>query len=256
MNHFSGKILVIEDDEAVSSVQARGLRTVGHSVQVVPCAEVAQELLKQQEYDVLLLDLQLPGMDGLSFLEEIRQQGHQEQVIIVTGFADIASAVKATKLGASNYLQKPFELNEVRREIERLLELLHEDFMVHYIREHCKEVNSRREVAGIFHLTSVTVSRQIQKKTGQSFTKFLHACRVELAQPLLEQPELTVSQIAHQVGFRTPQHFARIFHQVTGSCPSEYRKAAWGSREAPPVPPTEPFLKNSAEPGNNQTHLL
>ena len=92
---------------------ARFLQTQGHDVKVCPTGKAAYKALAEAEYDVLLLDLRLPDADGLEILAKARQDHPELQTIIVTGFANVESAINSMRLGAFDYLTKPPNFDEL-----------------------------------------------------------------------------------------------------------------------------------------------
>jgi two-component system nitrogen regulation response regulator GlnG len=105
-------ILIVDDEEAVCWSLQRALGREGHSVAVAASAEQAFPLMNQQRPDVLILDVRLPGMDGLTALARIRQLIPELPVIVVTAFGDLPTAVRAVEGGAFDYLAKPFDLQQ------------------------------------------------------------------------------------------------------------------------------------------------
>ncbi len=105
-------ILIVDDEEAVCWSLQRALGREGHSVSVAASAEQALPLLKQQRPDVLILDVRLPGMDGLTALSHFRQLVPDLPVIVMTAFGDLPTAVRAVEGGAFDYLTKPFDLQQ------------------------------------------------------------------------------------------------------------------------------------------------
>src|SRR5207248_6224608 len=83
-------------------------------------AEEALEILKTRFFDVAFVDLQMPGIGGMQFLEEVKRERPWLEVVMVTAHGTIESAVRAMKLGASDFLSKPFKLNQVTLILERL----------------------------------------------------------------------------------------------------------------------------------------
>ena len=81
----------------------------------------ALELFHQKRYDLLLADLRLPDIDGIEVIKEVKQQQPQTGVIVITGYSTVNSAVEAMKLGAADYLQKPFTDDEVKAAIHEAL---------------------------------------------------------------------------------------------------------------------------------------
>jgi two-component system nitrogen regulation response regulator GlnG len=116
------QILVVDDEEAVCWTLERALRGEGHRVDVAPSAEVAFRLAQAHRPDVIILDVRLPGMDGLSALERLRQLSDDAPVIVVTAFGNLATAVRAVEGGAFDYLAKPFDLDHALITVGRALQ--------------------------------------------------------------------------------------------------------------------------------------
>jgi two-component system nitrogen regulation response regulator GlnG len=116
------QILVVDDEEAVCWTLERALRGEGHRVDVAPSAEVAFRLAQDHRPDVIILDVRLPGMDGLSALERLRQLSDDAPVIVVTAFGNLATAVRAVEGGAFDYLAKPFDLDHALITVGRALQ--------------------------------------------------------------------------------------------------------------------------------------
>jgi DNA-binding NtrC family response regulator len=117
------RLLIVDDEEAARYGMRRALTTFGYNVSEAGSAEAARLLLKQQEPDLLLLDVNLPGMSGLDFLRELKSSnGHGPLVIIVTAHGSERMAVEAVKAGAHDYLSKPFELDDLRLVIKNAAE--------------------------------------------------------------------------------------------------------------------------------------
>jgi two-component system, NtrC family, nitrogen regulation response regulator GlnG len=115
-------ILIVDDEEAVCWSLQRALGRDGHSVSVAASAEQALVLLNRQRRDVLILDVRLPGMDGLTALTRIRQMAPDLPVIVVTAFGDLPTAVRAVEGGAFDYLAKPFDLQQAIECVNRALQ--------------------------------------------------------------------------------------------------------------------------------------
>jgi two-component system nitrogen regulation response regulator GlnG len=116
------KILVVDDEEAVCWALERALRRDGHQVEVASSAEEAFAVARRQEPDVVVLDVRLPGLDGLSALGQLRQLTHDAPVIVVTAFGNLSTAVRAVEGGAFDYLAKPFDLDQALETVRRALQ--------------------------------------------------------------------------------------------------------------------------------------
>src|SRR6266576_1561230 len=115
--------MIVDDEEAARYGIRRALTTFGYNISEAGSAEAARLLLKQQEPDLLLLDVNLPGMSGLDFLRELKSSnGNGPLVIIVTAHGSERMAVEAVKAGAYDYLSKPFELDDLRLVVKNAAE--------------------------------------------------------------------------------------------------------------------------------------
>lgn len=115
-------ILVVDDEEAVCWTLQRALSALGHQVAVAASAEQALALVKKQCPDVIVLDVRLPGMDGLAALKSLRALAHDAPVIIITAFGNLNIAVRAVEEGAFDYLAKPFDLDQALDTVKRALQ--------------------------------------------------------------------------------------------------------------------------------------
>ncbi len=105
-------ILIVDDEAGVRSSLAGVLRDEGYQVDTVDSGEACLEQVRRKAYDVLLLDIWLPGLDGLDTLEQLRARGLEAEVIMISGHGNIENAVRATKLGAFDFIEKPLSLEK------------------------------------------------------------------------------------------------------------------------------------------------
>jgi len=128
------RLLIVDDEEASRYGMRRALTTFGYNVSEADSAEAARILIKQQEPDLMLLDVNLPGISGLDLLKELReskdpsdsddQNGSGPLVIIITAHGSERMAVEAVKSGAYDYLSKPFELDDLRLVVKNAAETI------------------------------------------------------------------------------------------------------------------------------------
>ncbi|HET6973237.1 MAG TPA: sigma-54 dependent transcriptional regulator [Pyrinomonadaceae bacterium] len=117
------RLMIVDDEEAARYGMRRALSTFGYNITEAGSAEAARALLKQNEPDLLLLDVNLPGLSGLDFLRELKSaNGNAPLVIIVTAHGSERMAVEAVKAGAHDYISKPFELDDLRLVIKNAAE--------------------------------------------------------------------------------------------------------------------------------------
>ncbi|HVT01888.1 MAG TPA: sigma-54 dependent transcriptional regulator [Thermoanaerobaculia bacterium] len=115
------RILIIDDEEAIRLTLAGILQDEGHTTTLADSAEEALTRLAREDFDLLLLDVWLPGMDGLALLERVRNVGGAPPIIVISGHGNIDTAVKATRLGAYDFLEKPLSLERVLLTINHAL---------------------------------------------------------------------------------------------------------------------------------------
>ena len=106
-------ILVIDDDDMLRDTLARGLRAADFYVLTAPSAMYATEVLNRVSVDAIVLDRMMVGMDGLSFLKNLRAGGNQTPVIMLTAMGGAENAIDGLAGGANDYLSKPFQLREL-----------------------------------------------------------------------------------------------------------------------------------------------
>jgi DNA-binding NtrC family response regulator len=116
-------VLVVEDDAAVAEFCRQVLSQAGHGVLMVKSGNEALAALDEHEVDVVLSDVRMPGMDGVDLLRSISPGNGGPDVVLMTGFGSISSAVNAIRLGAYDYLVKPFAADQLEATFQRLAEL-------------------------------------------------------------------------------------------------------------------------------------
>ncbi len=103
-----GRILVVDDEEIVRTSCKRTLVPEGYDLRMARNGVEAMELLAEEQADLILTDLKMPDMDGIELLTRVKQDWPSTEVIIITGYQTVETAVKSIKLGAFDYIEKPF----------------------------------------------------------------------------------------------------------------------------------------------------
>jgi len=115
------RILVAEDDRPVASFLKKGLEAEHYAVDIVPDGQEALYMAEEYDYDLVLLDLVLPKMDGLQVLRQIRNRKKNLPVLVLTGRTRVEDRVKGLDLGADDYMVKPFAFRELTARVRALL---------------------------------------------------------------------------------------------------------------------------------------
>ena len=140
-------VLVVDDEEGMRSFLTRALKHRGCGmVEAVASAEEGARLVERCHFDLVILDIALPGKAGTDWLRELRDAGFQGEVILITAFANLESAIDALRAGASDFILKPFRIDQILNAIQRSLDrarLARENFVLR------REVQKRGGLEGI-----------------------------------------------------------------------------------------------------------
>ncbi len=194
-------VLIVDDQEVVRELCSAIADALGYRVSVAATGEKALEVLEREHVDVLMADLKMPGMDGMELLEKVKSRSQQTEVLIMTAYGSVPSAVQAMKLGACDYLTKPFNIEEVKLLLERIVhkaDLISENRL---LREQVRFRNGYGELLGtapsmqkLFKMiVKVSQSHYPVLIVGESGTgKELVARAIHQSGPLREKPFLPV----------------------------------------------------------------
>lgn len=147
------RILIVEDDERVADFLRRGLTEEGYEVEVCHRGDTAREMVTQRSYETILLDWNLPGMDGLSLLKQWRSASMKTPVILLTAKSGVEATVAALDAGADDYVVKPFSLEELLARVR-----------AHYRRHH---IEPPQEVA--IGRVRVDLKKRVLTREAESF---------------------------------------------------------------------------------------
>ncbi|HLA69619.1 MAG TPA: response regulator [Bacteroidota bacterium] len=115
------KILVVDDEEALRTVLSTELEGEGYQVSTAGDGEEAIKILGSQQFHLILLDIKMPNVDGFEVLKFVKQKQPSTKVIMLTGFADLKNAIESKKLGAEDFVSKPYDLVDLLTTVERVL---------------------------------------------------------------------------------------------------------------------------------------
>jgi DNA-binding NtrC family response regulator len=196
-----GTILLVEDDKLVRLALEAEMQEEGYTVLTAPDAlsGLKLECLKDAGVDVVITDLRLPGMDGITFLKEIKKLCPDTQVIVITAYGSVESAVIAMREGASDYLCKPFQYEELSLKLARLMEFRARLQEISHLRRQLEERHYFHNLVGksagmrrVFELIETVASDNcgvlIQGETGtgkELVAKALHYSSTRRAKPFV-----------------------------------------------------------------------
>jgi DNA-binding NtrC family response regulator len=114
-------ILVVDDEDSLRTVLSSELINEGYEVRTAPDGDDAIKEMGKASFDLVLLDIKMPRMNGFEVLKHIKEQHGGTKVVMLTGFADLKNAIESKKLGADDFVSKPYDLVDLLTTIERVL---------------------------------------------------------------------------------------------------------------------------------------
>jgi two-component system response regulator HydG len=124
MNDDQLRVLIIDDEESHAEAVAESLKRVGYDCVIATSGSAGARKIAQDDFDVILTDLRMDDMDGLALLRKAKQEQPDAEVVLITGYGDVKTAVEAIKQGAANYLTKPVDIAELRVIVDKAAERL------------------------------------------------------------------------------------------------------------------------------------
>ncbi len=113
-------ILIVDDEDIIRELLADYFREVGHDVEEASDGIEALQMIKERSYNIALVDIRMPGMDGLALLEAVGPLRPDLPVVIITGHGDMESESRARRLGAADFLTKPVAIEDLDRVLEKV----------------------------------------------------------------------------------------------------------------------------------------
>ena len=114
------EVLIVDDDPSIRKRCVQLLHKQGYRVEGISSGDVALRLVKSRHIGLVVADIRMPGLNGLELLEKIKEINPSTEVIMITGYGTVESAVKAIKLGAYDYLTKPFDMDKLLKVVENV----------------------------------------------------------------------------------------------------------------------------------------
>src|SRR3954449_12886359 len=143
-----GKILIVDDELVVRDSRGKWFTSEGYTARPVGGAREALEVIQQAEFDIALIDIKMPGMDGMELQSRLREADPDLTVVIMTGYASVDTAVQALKRGAYDYITKPVDPDELSHLVSNALEHKRARREVARLRENLQEVSPGTELIG------------------------------------------------------------------------------------------------------------
>ena len=241
------KVLIVEDEEMIRKGivltvdwAALDCVVVGEATNGVQGLEAARRL----EPSLIITDLKMPQMDGIEMLKALRAEGCKAYVIILTAYDHFSYAQSALRLGAVDYLLKPFHDGDLENAITRLQQRMQSGGeqaapigaarkgdkskyvleAMDYISKHYNDPDiSVGSVAESLNISEGYLSHTFKKETDYTLLNYITRYRIHKAMELLKDCRVKVYEVAEQVGYRDIAYFSATFKKYTGISPSEYQ---------------------------------
>ena len=192
----SAHILVVDDEGAIRYSISKTLQRVGYQVSAAASGEEALEMLEEQNFDVVLTDIRMPGLTGVELLAKIKEKAPDSIVILMTGYASLGTAVESLRLGAHDYLIKPSSSQDIRQSVARGLERAHNlqrrRVLLEAIQSNVKELtggnldnNHRRGDAGFTSRSTAPVQAPVTTMTLGPLTIFPGRYQIQVGEKSL-----------------------------------------------------------------------
>jgi Nif-specific regulatory protein len=196
-----GRILVADDHDSLRRGLVRALSDAGHQVEEAPNGNVAIERLHQEQFDVVLSDLRMGGSDGMDVLRTAKALQPMVSVILMTAFGSVQTAVEAMKIGAFDYVLKPFEIEEMEVKIEKSLEVRRLKHEIEYLRHTQNDIYDFDRIVG----ASSTLQKvlDIVRKVAKSNTTVLIRGETGTGKEL-------IAGAIHHNSLRAARNFVRV----------------------------------------------
>ena len=241
------KVLVVEDEEMIRKGIVLAVDWAALDCVVVgEAADGLQALKAVERYDpsLIITDLKMPNMDGIQMMEALRARGSRAYVIILTAYDSFTYARSALRLGAVDFLLKPFHDGELEAAVIKLRRRMEAERRgtaplperkkgdkskyvlqaMDYIGQHYGDQNiSVGEIAQHLGLSESHLSHLFRKETDYTLLNYLTRYRMHKAMELLRDCRMRVYEVAEQVGYRDITYFSATFKKMTGMSPSEFQ---------------------------------
>ena len=211
--------------------------------------EEGLEAAKRLKPDLIITDIKMPKMDGLTMIRHLREEGVESAIVILTAYSDFSYAQQALRLGAADYLLKPFHDGELEHVVENILSRntsrsddladrlpalqakgsdrsKYVSAAISYIAEHYADPDlTIGLIAESLHISEGHLSHVFRRETGYTLVEYLTQYRIRAAAGLLGDVRMKIYEVAQAVGFRDIAYFSGTFRKLMGQTPSEYQNS-------------------------------
>ncbi|WP_078553716.1 response regulator transcription factor [Bacillus alkalicellulosilyticus] len=253
---FQKVILVVDDEPRIRQGLQKTLELSSNDNVTILTATNGKEALNiilNEKVHLLITDISMPEMTGLQLVKNIQSVESKPEVIVISAYSEFDYAQEAIQYGVQNYLLKPISKQKLFDSVQKALKAYENREQVGmmqkvvddrllpivtrenntsppvkkaltYIDENIKERLTLQRVADYIHLNSSYFSVLFKEQTSLTFSEYVTRRRLLVAKKLLYQTQMSVAEIAEEVGYHTSKYFIKMFKDYEGVTPSQYRK--------------------------------
>lgn len=247
-------VLIVDDEKLVRTGLVMGIDWAS-----LGCAVVAEssnglegfDAAMKYKPDLIICDIRMPQMDGIEMVSKLREEGNNAYTVFLTAYSDFAYAQKAIKLGASDYILKPFKDGELENTVLKIRDkidkeyisktrlqndsILNDDILkkesvskyvsdaLYYIEKNYGNTNiSVKLISESLGLSESHLSHMFKKETDYTINSYITRYRIRAAIDMLRSGKYKVYEVAKEVGYKDITYFSSTFKKITGASPSDY----------------------------------
>ncbi|MBW6409587.1 response regulator transcription factor [Clostridium weizhouense] len=209
------------------------------NINIIGLAHNGDEVIKMDDDlnpDIIFMDTLMPGIDGFEATKIIKQKNKDRKIILMSVYDNFEFLQKALQIKADDYLLKPIKPEKVieilsdyiKNNEKQLLDknLSNEDKLklsLNYIEKNFKTDLTLQEVADYMNYSTTYFSKSFKKYVGVNFNKYLTNLKIKEAKSVLKKTNVTINDLAFNLGYNEPNYFCKVFKKIAGITPSEYR---------------------------------
>jgi len=256
------RVLLVDDEtwalvgiRKIFKWQEKGFEVIGETTD----PEDALQMICEQKPDVVFTDIRMPEMSGIELMKMTKEKGINTEFIIISGFAEFCYAQEALQQGAFDYQLKPLQYNEAEGILDRLFTHLEqkkksvnhtdkyldnnsvlndshnydtvytsENFrnLLKYINQNFNKELYLKDLSCQFFINETYCCELFKKVTGKTFSEYMNSLRIKKACELLETGDLSVDEVAREIGYRDYYYFNKVFKKYIGFTPFQYKKGS------------------------------
>lgn len=252
------KLFIVDDEPSIGEYLTAKISSVNERWSVSGTADnglEALQIIKNHPADLVITDIKMPVMDGITMCEKIKDIYPDQNFVILSGYDDFSYAQKAIGLGIKGYLLKPVKMPALTELLDRLADEIHTSRekdsayntlkkllpslpekkendeknlvqeTIEFIQSHFTEPITLKQIADVVNVSPNYLSRLFHETMGESYIKYITSARMNYAAMLLkDNPNEKILNIADKVGYYNLKHFNYVFKNYYKVTPSEYQK--------------------------------